>query len=51
MAVALRVEKQGEKRLEKSLKRSMGSLHMLNGQEEKDDTEELGGRATPTPGR
>lgn len=49
--MALRVEKQGEKRLEKSLKRSMGSLHILkNGQEETDDTEELGGRATPTPG-
>lgn len=47
MAVALRVEKQGEKKLEKSLKRSMGSLHMLDG----DGEEEAAGRATPTPAR
>jgi hypothetical protein len=51
MAVALRLEKQGEKKLEKSLKRSIGSLHILNGEEETEDMEELGGRATPVPGR
>lgn len=51
-AVALRVEKQGERKLEKSLKRSMGSLHMLDeGQAELEDEVDQDGRTTPTPAR
>lgn len=44
------MEKQGEKRLEKSLKRSMGSLHILEDEGEADEMDDTGGRATPTPG-
>jgi PH/SEC7 domain-containing protein len=42
-AIALRVKKQGEKKLDRSLRRSFGSLHLLNEDEGGDD-----GRATPT---
>lgn len=48
-AIALRVKKQGENKLDRSLRRSVGSLHMLNGDdigEDHGDGED--GRATPT---
>lgn len=46
-AIALRVKKQGENKLDRSLRRSVGSLHMLNddGRDENGDGED--GRATP----
>jgi PH/SEC7 domain-containing protein len=49
LAIALRVKKQGENKLDRSLRRSVGSLHMLNGDEGGHDIGDgEDGRATPT---
>ena len=46
-AIALRVKKQGENKLDRSLRRSVGSLHIVKDDDE--DGEE--GRRTPTATR
>lgn len=49
-AIALRVKKQGEKKLDRSLRRSVGSLHLFNERIVEDDGAD-DGRITPTAAR